>query len=95
VSRGLADWIPEIEAAIVNHHKVTSAPADQPALVESSRRADWVDVSFGLRRFGLTRSFVAAVADAWPDAGFHRRLVELTIDRWWKHPLNPLPMVTW
>jgi len=109
-SRGMADWIPEIEAMIVDHHKVTPTRANPhpstiargavsgvegPSLVESFRRADWIDVSLGLRRFGLPRTFVAAVAATWPDAGFHRRLVELTIDQWWKHPLNPLPMVKW
>jgi len=94
-TRGLAHWIPEIEAMIVNHHKVTTSLADQRSLVESFRRADWIDVSRGLRRFGLPRTFVAEVLGAWPDAGFHRRLVGLTIDRWWKHPLNPLPMVKW
>ena len=93
--RGMADWIPEIEAMIVDHHKVTALRAEQSSLVESFRRADWIDVTLGLRKFGLPRTFIAAVAAAWPDAGFHRLLVRLTIDRWWKHPLNPLPMVKW
>jgi hypothetical protein len=110
-ARGMADWIPEIEAMIVNHHKVTPSRANphpstiargalsgvegQSSLVESFRRADWIDVSRGLRRFGLPRTFIAAVAATWPNAGFHRRLVQLTIDRFWKHPLRPLPMVKW
>ena len=109
-ARGLAEWIPEIEAMIVNHHKVTPtltnphpsttargalSGVEGQSLVESFRRADWIDVTRGLRRFGVSRTFVAAVAATWPNAGFHRRLVELTIDRWWKHPLNPLPMVKW
>ena len=38
---------------------------------------------------------IAAVATTWPNAGFHRRLVQLAIDQFWKHPLNPLPMVKW
>jgi hypothetical protein len=94
-ARGLADWIPEIEAMIVDHHKVTSSRAQPQSLVESFRRADWIDVSRGLRRFGLPRPFIAAVAATWPSAGFHRRLVELAIERWWHHPLSPLPMVKW
>ena len=94
-TRGMADWIPEIEAMIVNHHKVTTSRANPQVLVESFRSADWIDVTRGLRSFGLPRTFIAGVAATWPDAGFHRRLVELTIDRWWKHPLNPLPMVKW
>jgi hypothetical protein len=80
---------------IVDHHKVTPSGANPQSLVESFRRADWIDVSRGLRRFGLPRTFISAVATTWPSAGFHRRLVQLTIDRFWKHPLTPLPMVKW
>ena len=94
-ARGMADWIPEIEAMIVNHHKVTPSHANPRSLVEPFRRADWIDVTRGLRRFGLPRTFIAAVAAAWPSEGFHRRLVELAIDRFAKHPLTPLPMVKW
>lgn len=94
-ARGMADWIPEIEAMIVDHHKVTPSHANPQSLVESFRRADWIDVTRGLRRFGLPRTFIAAVDAAWPNAGFHRRLVQLTIDRFLKHPLTPLPMVKW
>ena len=94
-SRGMVDWIPEIEAMIVDHHKVTSSRADQQSLIESFRRADWIDVTCGLRRFGLPRAFIAAVGATWPDSGFHRRLVQLTVDRFWKHPLSPLPMIKW
>ena len=93
-ARGMADWIPEIEAMIVDHHKVTPSRTNQ-ALVEAFRRADWIDVTLGFRRFGLPRTFIAAVAATWPNAGFHWRLVELTIDRWRKYPLSPLPMVKW
>src|SRR5512133_2275143 len=74
-ARGMADWIPEIEAMIVDHHKVTASRPNQPSLAESFRRADWIDVTLGLRKFGLTQTFVAAVVARWPNAGFHRRLV--------------------
>jgi len=94
-ARGMTDWMPEIEAMIVDHHKITPSRADPQSLVESFRRADWIDVSRGLRRFGLPRTFIAAVAATWPSARFHRRLVQLTTDRLWKHPLTPLPMVKW
>jgi hypothetical protein len=94
-ARGMADWSPEIEAMIADHHKITSSRGNTPSLVESFRRADWIDVSRGLRRFGVPRPFIAAVSATWPSAGFHRRLVVLTIDRFSKHPLSPLPMVKW
>jgi HD superfamily phosphodiesterase len=38
-TRGMADWIPEIEAMIADHHKVTSSRANSHSLVESFRRA--------------------------------------------------------
>jgi len=94
-AHGMAGWTQEIEAMIVNHHKVTSWRPHPESLVESFRRADWIDVTRGLRSFGVPRSFIAAVAATWPSVGFHRRLVELTMDRWRKHPLSPLPMLKW
>ena len=94
-ARGMTDWIPEIEAMIMDHHKITPSHANSQSLVEPFRRADWIDISRGLRRFGLPRTFIAAVEAAWPNAGFHRRLVQLTIDRLLKHPITPLPMVKW
>src|SRR5262245_24121940 len=42
-ARGMADWIPEIEAMIMDHHKITTSRADPQLLIESFRRADWVD----------------------------------------------------
>ena len=94
-ARGMADWTPEVEAMIIDHHKITPSHANLHSLVESFRRADWIDVTRGLRRFGLPRKVIASVAAKWPNAGFHRRLVQLTMDQFWKHPLNPLPMVKW
>ena len=88
-----ADWIPEIEAMIVDHHKITALRPHRASLVESFRRADWIDVTRGLRGFGIARPFVARLFAAWPDSGFHWRLVTLTLDRFRSHPLTPLPMV--
>ena len=94
-ARGIGAWAAEIEAMIMDHHKVTSSRSVPPSLVESFRRADWIDVTWGLRRFGVPRPFIATVRYTWPDAGFHRRLLQLTVDRFLKHPLTPLPMVKW
>ena len=88
-----AHWIPEIEAMIADHHKITRARAHPEWLVEGFRRADWIDVSCGFRRFGLTRTFIESLFTTWPSAGFHWRLVELAVDRFRRHPLTPLPMV--
>ena len=87
------DWTAEIEGMIANHHKITPSRADPDSLIEAFRRADWIDVTRGLRRFGIPRPFVARLFATWPDAGFHWRLVTLTLDRFRSHPLTPLPMV--
>ena len=54
---------------------------------------DWIDVTRGLRGFGIPRPFIARLFATWPDAGFHWRLVTLALDRFRRHPLTPLPMV--
>jgi len=92
-STARADWTPEIEAMIGNHHKITTSDAPVGWLVEPFRRADWIDVSRGFRRFGLGRPFISSVFAMWPDVGFHWRLVQLTAERFRRHPLSPLPMV--
>jgi hypothetical protein len=87
------DWAAEIESMIADHHKITRSACGPDSLVEAFRRADWIDVTRGLRRFGMPRRFVARVFATWPDAGFHWRLVTLTLGRFRSHPLTPLPMV--
>jgi hypothetical protein len=93
LARARENWIPEIEGMIADHHKITRSTAARDSLVEAFRRADWIDVTRGLRRFGIPRPFVAHLFATWPDAGFHWRLLTLTLDRFRRHPLTPLPMV--
>jgi hypothetical protein len=62
-------------------------------LVEPFRKADWVDVSRGIVTYGLARRFLAEVFSTWPNAGFHKRLVQLSLKRLRTHPLHPLPMM--
>jgi hypothetical protein len=87
------DWTAEIEGMIADHHKITPSRAGPDSLIEAFRRADWIDVTRGLRGFGIPRPLVARLFATWPSAGFHRRLVTLTLDRFRSHPLTPLPMV--
>jgi hypothetical protein len=78
---------------IADHHKITPSTAKPNSLVEPFRQADWIDVTGGLRSFGIPRRFVTRLFATWPDAGFHWRLVQLTLHRFRTHPLSPLPMV--
>ena len=93
VRHGRGEWITEVEQMIADHHKITRSNAGPGSLVEAFRRADWIDVTRGLRGFGVPRPFVARLIATWPDSGFHWRLVTLTVDRFRTHPLTPLPMV--
>lgn len=87
------EWTDEITSMIREHHKIVSIGDRSQALVESFRKADWIDVSMGVLTFGLSRSLIRDVQSAFPDEGFHRRLVQLSWRRFLRHPLSPLPMV--
>lgn len=89
---GRPEWAEEITAMVLEHHKISKYRGSW-TLVEPFRRADWVDVSLGIRTFGLPRTTVDQIRSTWPSAGFHRRLVALTLGRWRRHPLSPLPML--
>jgi len=91
--QGRTEWVEEIETMIAEHHKITPSAANPLSLVEPFRQADWIDVTRGLRTFGLPRQLVTWIFTAWPNTGFHWRLVMLTLERLRTHPLDPLPMV--
>jgi len=90
---GRGDRVPEVAAMIREHHKLTPYRGDAGPLVEAFRRADWIDVTGGVRTFGLRRQVVRDLYTRWPGVGFHWRLVELQLARVRTHPFSPLPMV--
>jgi hypothetical protein len=90
---GRAEWTAEISAMILEHHKISPYRGDPRWLVEPFRRADWIDVSMGLRTFGLSRRLIREISSAWPSAGFHKKLVQLELSRLRTHPWSPLPMM--
>ena len=87
-----SEWTGEVTAMIRQHHKLTRYRG-AGALVEPFRRADWADVSLGVVRNGLPLALVRRLYAMWPDAGFHRRLIQLELQQLRTHPLRPLPMV--
>ena len=89
---GKGEWASEISAMIHEHHKITRYMSDPNWLVEAFRKADLVDVSRGIIAFGLPRKFVREVLSTFPNAGFHKRLIQLSFQRFLSHPLSPLPM---
>ena len=90
---GRSEWHPEVAAIILEHHKLRPYRARPDWLVEPFRRADWADVTGGLRSSGIPRELIRGLYARWPSEGFHRRLVELSIDRVRRQSWNPLPML--
>ena len=89
------EWATEIELMIREHHKIR--PFDDPRypIVELFRKGDLVDFSIGLFRFGIPNDLIKSVKAAFPNAGFHMRLVRLAASWLVKHPLNPAPVFKW
>jgi hypothetical protein len=91
---GRSDLEPLVAEMIDQHHKQRAAgEPDDP--VELFRRADLVDVSLGLRRFGLPGAQCRAMLRTYPSRGFHFLLVKMTARRTVEHPTSPLPMFKW
>src|SRR4051794_27006150 len=47
---GRGHWLPEVSAMIVSHHKFTAYRGEFAELVEPFRKADWVEMTFGVVR---------------------------------------------
>jgi hypothetical protein len=84
-----------VKRMIVLHHKVSRCSVVDGQLVEAFRRADLVDLSWGLLRFGLERGFVRDAQRTFRNAGFHRCLLREGFAWMVRHPLRPLPMMRW
>ncbi|WP_085718775.1 phosphohydrolase [Pseudomonas sp. B28(2017)] len=85
----------EVRALILEHHKVRRYRGAFADSVEPFRQADLVDVSLGLVRFGLPRSFIKTIQSTFPDHGFHSMLIKRSARQFIRSPLRPLPMFRW
>lgn len=82
-------------AMLLWHHKLTPTDPKLPYGAELFRRADWLDVSLGLLRFGMLKKHVRLVRREFPNLGFHWKLVTLTLKQLLRRPWRPLPMLRW
>jgi hypothetical protein len=92
---GHADWRESVSGMIREHHKIRPFRGGDAEWIEPFRRADWMDVSSGALSFGLPRAQMRAIFARWPNAGFHKRLAQLTWQRMKRHPLSPVPVLRW
>jgi hypothetical protein len=88
-----AAWSRQLSDMVDFHHKLTPYRGAGAELVESFRRADLVDLSLGLVRFGLPRAWLRELTSAFPAAGFHGRVAQLVAGWAVHHPLRPFPML--
>jgi hypothetical protein len=72
-------WSDELALIVAEHHRLSGYGPTRPyaPLVESVRRADLVDVSQGLIRFGLPSSYVKEVRAAFDACVFFKRVIPL------------------
>ncbi len=90
-----ADCHDNVAGMIREHHKIRTYRGAAAGLIEPFRRADWMDVSLGVLSFGLPRERIREIRARWPNAGFHQRLAQLTLNRLRTHPLSPIPALKW
>ena len=91
---GKQDWTDEITLMIHWHHKTSKYKGEHSNIVENFRKADWIDVSLGLKTFGINRKKIKENRKRLPNLGFHWFLIKATTKNFFRHPLNPLPMFT-
>ncbi|MNK78132.1 hypothetical protein D3C87_977510 [compost metagenome] len=94
-TRQRPELIDEVSALILEHHKVRPYRFANATTVEAFRRADLIDVSLGLVRFGLPRAYIKTVQSTFPDHGFHGMLMRQSVRQFLRSPLRPLPMFRW
>lgn len=91
--RGHAEWIQPVTLAIDLHHRLRPYHGDHAPIVEALRRADLADLSFGLISGGIDRRLARETRRAFPNAGFHRFLIRISLQWGLRHPLRPFPMM--
>jgi hypothetical protein len=74
---GRESWSDELALIVAEHHRFSTYGPTRPyaPLVEAVRRADLIEVSQGLIRFGLPRSYVKQVRATFDASVFFKRVI--------------------
>lgn len=89
---GKTAWTDEISLMINWHHKMSRYKGAHEEIVETFRKADWIDVSLGLLTFKVDKKKISENKSRFPNLGFHWFLIKASTKNLFRHPLNPLPM---
>lgn len=82
-----------VEQIIVNHHKLSAYKGNK--LAEAFRKADLIDLTFGVVKFGIDGHTIKKLYKQYPSSGFHSFIAGRIVRNIIRHPLNPLPIVKW
>ena len=89
---GRQDWVEEIAGMINWHHKISAYQGEHEQTIETFRKADWIDVSLGLRSYGVSKKQLKENRRKLPRLGFHLFLLKTATRYFFKHPFSPLPI---
>jgi HD domain len=93
IQNHLEHWINNVKEIINHHHKLT--PYKHNQLAENFRKADLIDLTFGLIKFGINATQITKYKKRYPAKGFQIFIFKEIIKNIIRHPLNPLPIVKW
>lgn len=79
-----------VSQLIGEHHKISK---HNNALVESVRKADLTDLSFGIIGSNLPKSFYQNLVIDFPHLGFQKMITKKLLVYAFKHPFRPFPMM--
>ena len=76
---GRESWSDELALIVAEHHRMSRYRPNRPhaPLVEAVRRADLIDVSQGLLRFGLPSAYVKEVRATFDASVFFKRVIPM------------------
>lgn len=83
----------EMKHIIEHHHQLTAIKGNIEA--ESFRKADLIDLSAGLIRYNLPKSFIQNIEEEFPRLEFSKMILRKVVRYGVKHPTKPFPMIKW
>ena len=81
-----------IAGMIFWHHKTSPYFGKYQLIIESFRRADWIDVTKRMKTFGVPSEFTEELTAVFPYHNFHYTLMKLSFRHILKHPFAPFAM---
>jgi hypothetical protein len=95
VYKHLNHWINEVDLMIERHHQILQGELEDNSTSNVFRKADLADFSLGFVPNGVPVYIIRELQAAYPNEGFHTRLMQLALGRLWTHPFSPAPMMRW